>query len=200
MADLDLRSALRPMVDQPARAPLPVGDLAQRARRHRLRRRSAVAALALVAVVGMVGTLAAQDSPSRVTTTNAPPPAGTPDSPTPSEPSTSVTTSPAPAPTPAPTPDSEAEPTSPPPPSTDEGIVTTVTTTSSWDRGHCVEVRVENTTTTPVTWEVGYTPAGTIATLWNATTSTSSDTFTGEPWNATLAPTEWTTFGICVDT
>jgi len=194
VADLDLRSTLRPMVDQPARAPLPVGDLAQRARRHQLRRRSAVAALALVAVVGIAGALAVQDSPSRVTTTNAPPPAATPDAPSPSEPTPSVTTSPAPALVP------EAEPTTPPSPSTDEGIVTTVTTTSSWDRGHCVEVRVENTTATPVTWEVSYTPAGTVATLWNARTSTDGTTFTGEPWNATLAPTEWTTFGICIDT
>jgi endoglucanase len=84
------------------------------------------------------------------------------------------------------------------------GIVATSTTTSSWDDGYCVEVRVENTTAAPADWKVRYALEGTIATLWSATADGQGDgvvVFTGEEgYNRQLAPGASTTFGTCVDT
>ena len=109
--------------------------------------------------------------------------------------------------------------TAPPPPATDDppdgdepfspvaGIVATATTTASWDRGRCVEVRVANTSAAPLGWEVHYRPGGELATLWNATGDEQHHdgheghvAFIGEGWNARLAAGQSTTFGMCVDT
>ena len=87
------------------------------------------------------------------------------------------------------------------------GIVTTATTTASWDRGRCLEVRVENTSGAPLSWEVHYAPGGDIATLWNASAEEQDHqgheghmAFVGADWNERLAPGRWTTFGMCLDT
>lgn len=203
MADLDIRAALQPMVDHPAAARLPVSELARRVRRRRLRRRSALAGLAVT--VAIAGSLVAHGSSPQVVTIDGQPPASADDPPVSSSPSTPphqppttapVTTTTAPPPPP---PTSASAATEQPSPDV-AGIVVTETTTSSWDRGHCVEIRVENSTTADVTWEVRYTPDGTVATLWNATATADGTTFVGEPWNARLAAGEWTTFGVCVDT
>jgi cellulase/cellobiase CelA1 len=84
-----------------------------------------------------------------------------------------------------------------------DGIVATSTTTSSWEDGYCVEVRVENTTAASADWRVRYALAGSIATLWSATADDQGDgvvVFTGEEdYNRRLAPGASTTFGTCVD-
>lgn len=221
---VDLRSTLRPLVDEPAHERLPVAELAERAtqaRRRRLRRRSALAGLATVAVVAVGGSLAARDQdPDQVTTVHGPeeapttaPPSTTepaPGSTGASTPSTSAppgTTPPAPTTTPPrpPTGDAPVDPGDPAdgPIGNDPALVVTQTTTSDWENGHCVQHRVENTGDAPVTWTVELTPAGTIDTMWNARIVAEDGprrTFAGEDWNATVAPGAWTTFGTCLAT
>jgi cellulase/cellobiase CelA1 len=87
------------------------------------------------------------------------------------------------------------------------GVVTTARTTAEWDRGRCVEIRVENTGAAPLGWEVHYVPGGEIASLWNATGEEQHHdghdghvAFVGEDWNERLPAGRWTTFGMCVDT
>jgi hypothetical protein len=83
------------------------------------------------------------------------------------------------------------------------GIRTTSTTTSAWEDGYCVRVRVDNDGADAVTWRVVFEQDGTIATLWNATAEAADDgstVFAGADWNATLSPGGWTTFGLCLDT
>lgn len=87
------------------------------------------------------------------------------------------------------------------------GIATTVRTTAEWDRGRCVEVRVENTTSSALGWEVHYKPGGDIATLWNAGAEAQDHegheghmAFVGADWNERLEAGRWTTFGMCIDT
>jgi cellulase/cellobiase CelA1 len=86
------------------------------------------------------------------------------------------------------------------------GIVTTARTTASWEGGRCVEIRVENTTTAALGWEVHYAPGGAIASLWNATGEAQHHeghqghmAFLGEDWNQRLDAGRWTTFGMCID-
>ena len=121
-----------------------------------------------------------------------------------------------PAPPPTTTPTTTPSTTAPPagdPPSGDEpfspvaGIATTARTTAEWDRGRCVEIRVENTSAAARGWEVHYAPGGTIASLWNATGEEQDHegheghmAFVGEDWNGRLPAGRWTSFGMCVDT
>lgn len=76
-----------------------------------------------------------------------------------------------------------------------DGIATSETVTADWDTGYCSEIRVENTTSSAIDWEVHYDPDGTIDTVWNAR---GDEHFTGEDWNSSVAAGEWTTFGMCV--
>jgi hypothetical protein len=218
---VDLRSTLRPLVDEPARERLPVAELAERAttraRRLRLRRRRALAGLATVAVVALGGSLAARDDdPDRVTTVHGAEvtPSTTTERDAPSTTSTLPGEGPAPPGTPPPGPTTRDAPVDPGDPggpadpgdgptSADPALVVTETTTSDWDGGHCVELRVENTGDAPVAWTVELTPVGAIETLWNArivAEDGARTTFAGEDWNATLAPRSWTTFGTCLAT
>jgi predicted carbohydrate-binding protein with CBM5 and CBM33 domain len=120
-------------------------------------------------------------------------------------PSTTAPPATAPPSTGAPTtlvPPTTAPPTTAPP--TTPGVRVSTNTTAEWDTGYCTEIRVENTTPAPATWEVRYRPDGTIATLWNAAGGERDDAgriaFTGEDWNARVATGASTTFGMCVDT
>ena len=220
---VDLRAALRPLVDEPAAAPLPVAELAVRARRRTMRRRTGALGVAAAFAV-VLGVVATHDPSNRVATADGTPsttdavpavdpPATDPDSSTPASPVTTV-----PAPTqstqPPPTQPDESEeseeadrgeaerPASGEPTSPVAGVAVTSTTTSSWDGGHCVEIRVENGSGDTVAWLVTYAPAGTVATMWNSVVDhegAEGTTFVGEGWNNRLAPGEWTTFGVCID-
>jgi predicted carbohydrate-binding protein with CBM5 and CBM33 domain len=83
------------------------------------------------------------------------------------------------------------------------GIRVSANTTADWETGYCTEIRVENTTPAPATWEVRYRPDGTIASLWNAEAGEPDDDgripFAGEDWNGRVAAGVSTTFGMCVD-
>ena len=200
---VDLRATLRPLVDEPATERRPVAELAERAdqaRRRRVRRRSTAAGLAAATVVAVVaGSLVTRDDPAQVTTTDAP--SSTVDAPAPSTtgaPASTTTVAPAP-----PNPTTTAAPVPPPTEGPASELAVSETTTSSWDRGHCVQVRVENTTGAPVEWSIEHPVDGGIATIWNARVVADDGavaTFAGDDWNATLAPAEWTTFGLCLDT
>lgn len=202
---VDLRATLRPLVDEPAAARLPVAELADRARRKRLRRRTALAGLAATAVVVVgAGSLLVGHDDDRVTT-DGPPAATTPVDRTvpPTAPPSTAPPSTAPTgTTAAPSPSTTAPPAAAPA----ADLVVSETTTSSWDAGHCVEVRVENPTDAPVEWSVTRELEGAIASVWNARTTTPAPTagteatFTGDAWNRTLAPGTHTTFGLCLDT
>ena len=215
---VDLRDAFRPFVDEAAAAPrrtvAEVAERAAQARRRRIRRRSAGAGLAAAVVAGalvLTDPFATPDRSSQVSVAGDPAPASTP--PTTTAPSTTPSTTEAPtttAPPTAATPATTAVPTTQPTDSDTplvslvDGIVATSTTTSAWEDGYCVEVRVENTTAAAVEWRVRYALDGTIATRWSATAEDQGDgvvVFTGEEgYNRRLAPGASTTFGTCVDT
>jgi predicted carbohydrate-binding protein with CBM5 and CBM33 domain len=165
-----------------------------------------------------IGTGGAVPPPVPTTTTTVIPPT-TPSAPATTEPTSSTTASTttgapaATAPSTTTTTTSQAPMTTGQPPSGEvpsspvAGIATAATTTASWDRGRCVEVRVENLSRTPLSWEVHYAPGGTIASLWNATSAEQHHdghegqvAFVGEDWNHRLPVGGWTTFGMCIDT
>lgn len=94
---VDIESALRPLVDDPESAPLPVTEIAARARRRRRRRRS-VASAAALCVVAVLGARMSLDSTADTTTVDRPTPSSAPTtaSPPTTAPSTSVPTTTAP--------------------------------------------------------------------------------------------------------
>jgi cellulase/cellobiase CelA1 len=215
---VDLRDAFRPFLDEAAAAPrrtvAEVAERAAQARRRRIRHRSAGAGLAAAVVAGalvLVDPFATPDRSSQVSVADDPAPTTTPT--TSASPSTAPSTTAAPiteAPTTTVAPATTAVPTTPPADgdtplvSLVDGVVATSTTTSSWDDGYCVEVRVENTTAAEVEWRVRSALGGTIATRWSATADDQGGgvvVFTGEEgYNRRLAPGASTTFGTCVDT
>jgi hypothetical protein len=211
---VDLRDALRPFVDEAATAERrPVTEVAARAgeaRRRRLRRRSTAAAgLAVLLAIGGFALLGSGDGsdPAQVSVVDQPS--------RPTRTTTAVTDPPAPTTTPSTTAATAPTTTSDQPMTTTapaengpdlvaltDGVTATATTTSSWDTGFCVEVRVENTTGAAVDWVVRYRPRGSIATLWNAVAvgdEEHADELTGDGFNHRLDPGARTTFGACVD-
>jgi chitin-binding protein len=138
--------------------------------------------------------------------TTVPPATGEPTTTVPGTAPTTPSTAAPPAPSTTAAP--PADPGSPPsgsgnPSSPVAGVEASARTTADWDGGYCTEIRVENTTPRPVTWEVSYRPDGTIATLWNAEGDEPDDegsiAFVGEDWNGRVPAGGWTTFGMCVD-
>lgn len=131
-------------------------------------------------------------------------PPSPPSSPPPTTPSTTPSSTTTPPHHPEPTTTTTTRPADEEGPSSPVAdIVTTETTTAAWDGGRCVELRVENQGSKATSWEVYYTPGGDIAALWNASDEGSHHdhiAFVGEDWNERLDPSEWTTFGMCVDT
>ena len=79
------------------------------------------------------------------------------------------------------------------------GVTATVERTDAWPTGYCAKLLVQNVSTAPVTWRVTVTVEGTINNYWNAqvTTSGSRATFTGAPYNATVAPGATAEAGFC---
>jgi cellulase/cellobiase CelA1 len=140
----------------------------------------------------------ARPAPSQITVETLPPdPDPDPDLPATTA-AASVTTQEAGAPTTGTTLASTTTPTT-----TIPGIRTTSTTTSAWENGYCIRVRVDNDGSEAVAWQVVIEFDGTIATLWNAKAGagdSASTIFTGSDWNAVLEPGGWTTFGLCIDT
>ena len=162
--------------------------------------------------IGGGGTAPADPPVTPPSTTPAPsvttaPPATTSPPATTNPPATTVLPTTQPPVTTMPAPPTDDPPSGEEPFSPVAGIVTTATTTASWDTGRCVEIRVENTSAAPLSWEVHYAPDGDIATLWNATGEEQHHeghaghvAFIGEGWNERLPAGRWTTFGMCVDT
>jgi chitin-binding protein len=153
------------------------------------------------------------------TTTTAPPPTPTSTAPPTTDPSGPTTTTappstdppsttapPAPTTTATPAPDPDDPPSGEEPFSPVAGVTATERNTAEWDGGRCLEIRVENTTSVALSWEVHYVPGGRLASLWNATGEEQHHegheghmSFIGEGWNERLAAGAWTTFGMCVD-
>jgi hypothetical protein len=77
----------------------------------------------------------------------------------------------------------------------------TVTPQDNWQTGYCNNVKVTNTGTATITWRVTFTVEGTLNHFWNAKTAPSGTqtTFTGDTWNAQLAPGASTSFGYCAN-
>lgn len=76
---------------------------------------------------------------------------------------------------------------------------TVTTKRDDFGAGYCDYVTVSNPGTTPATWSVVRTPEGKITSSWKSkvTVGASAWTFTGEAYNATLAPGASTDFGFC---
>lgn len=70
---------------------------------------------------------------------------------------------------------------------------------SEWPTGFCDEVKVQNTSTSPLAWSVELDVMGTIQNAWNAAASAAGarTRFVGVTWNATLAPGAEAAFGFC---
>jgi hypothetical protein len=74
----------------------------------------------------------------------------------------------------------------------------TVTPQDNWATGYCKTIQVTNTGTAPVAWRVAFTVEGTLSHVWNAKAASGTQTvFTGESYNAQLAPGASTSFGYC---
>lgn len=75
----------------------------------------------------------------------------------------------------------------------------TVTPQDNWATGYCKTVQVTNTGSASVDWRVSLTVEGTLSHVWNAKTvaSGTQTVFTGESYNAQLAPGTSTSFGYC---
>ena len=75
----------------------------------------------------------------------------------------------------------------------------TVERTDQWPTGYCAKLIVTNTSAAPVTWRVTVTIDGTINNAWNSefTQTGSRATFTGAPFNATVAVGAAVEAGFC---
>lgn len=88
---------------------------------------------------------------------------------------------------------------------TTQGLATSISTTSAWEDGYCIQVDVDNDTADGSAWQVVLELGGTINTTWNADAVASDRpgvfVFTGlADFNVDLAPGSMTSFGTCVDT
>jgi len=88
-----------------------------------------------------------------------------------------------------------------PGPMTTPGIEAVIVQDSLWEAGECNTVTVTNTTDAPIVWQVGVVLQGTIQNFWNAkyTAVDGGFSFTGEVYNAEVAPKTSTSFGFCLN-
>ncbi len=88
-----------------------------------------------------------------------------------------------------------------PGPMTGPGIDAMVHQDSVWGAGECNTVTVTNTTDAPITWQVVLALKGTMQNIWNgkATAIDGGFLFTGEVYNAEVAPKTSTSFGFCLN-
>ncbi|MEZ4398996.1 MAG: cellulose binding domain-containing protein [Kofleriaceae bacterium] len=91
------------------------------------------------------------------------------------------------------------DPDAAPRPADTPGVTATVTRTDQWPTGYCADLVVTNTSAATVTWRVTVTVDGTINNAWNSqvTQAGNQATFTGAPYNATLAPGAVAEAGFC---
>lgn len=84
---------------------------------------------------------------------------------------------------------------------TTQPATTSISVANDWGQGYCSNVTVTNPNSTPLTWTVSFTVAGTIYTSWNATLSQSGTTVTasGVSWNQVLQAGANTSFGFCAN-
>lgn len=80
-----------------------------------------------------------------------------------------------------------------------EDPITSLTTISSWDTGHCSTVTVTNPNDEPLTWTIDLDVGVVISSLWNAEWSQSGTVLSasGVSWNAILGAGASTEFGFC---
>ena len=76
-----------------------------------------------------------------------------------------------------------------------------VVVSSYWGTGWCADVTVTNIGTGAALWTSRIPVDGTIDTIWSAevVTDGSEWVFNGEPWNRSLEPGEYTSFGFCAE-
>jgi cellulase/cellobiase CelA1 len=81
------------------------------------------------------------------------------------------------------------------------GVTAEVVKTDQWATGYCAKLVVTNVSAAPVTWRVTVGIEGTINNAWNGQFTQTGDraTFTGAPYNATLAPGAIAEPGFCAD-
>lgn len=86
----------------------------------------------------------------------------------------------------------------PPPPAPPQ---VTQTISNDWGPGYCMNVRVANPGTQPLTWQIQFDVQGTVYTSWNVTLSQSGATVTasGVGWNATIQGGQYAEFGYCAN-
>lgn len=84
-------------------------------------------------------------------------------------------------------------------PTTNGDTQVSVSTQDDWGSGYCKNVKVTNTGTSSLSWQVTLTVDGTLTHVWNAvaTGAGSGTTFTGDTWNSQLDPGTSTSFGYC---
>ncbi|MEO6278845.1 expansin EXLX1 family cellulose-binding protein [Roseateles sp.] len=81
------------------------------------------------------------------------------------------------------------------------GATTSLSPINEWNGGYCTNVNVTNPNSSPLTWTVKITIAGTVSSSWNGnlTQSDTQLTATGADWNKTLAAGATTQFGFCAN-
>lgn len=74
----------------------------------------------------------------------------------------------------------------------------TATVDSDWNTGYQLTIDVTNISSETITWSIAFKVDGTIASIWNATSSDANGltTFKGVDWNATLEPGQSASFGF----
>ncbi len=88
-----------------------------------------------------------------------------------------------------------------PGPMTTPGIDAAWVQDTKWETGECNTVTVTNTTDAPIVWQIAVDLPGTLQNFWNVKAMLSGDitTFTGEAYNAEVAPKTSTSFGYCLN-
>jgi len=81
-------------------------------------------------------------------------------------------------------------------------VAFTLVVQTDWEAGYCADVTVENLSGSDLTWQIEAEIEGTISSLWNAMDTPTTGNwvqFVGVSWNATLPPSQSTSFGFCAD-
>ncbi len=76
--------------------------------------------------------------------------------------------------------------------------VATARISSDWGSGFCADVSVTTGSVSPIRWTVAQPVAGTVSSVWNATTVAPAS-FSGASWNPTVSASSPTSFGYCAN-
>lgn len=95
--------------------------------------------------------------------------------------------------------DNDEANTAPPRPPVSAQVTQTIS--NDWSSGYCMNVRVTNPGTQPLTWQVQFPVQGAVYTSWNVILSQSGATLTasGVGWNATVQAGQYAEFGYCAN-